>query len=415
MIPFAAINNDSFALKFMVNRDERIVTKIVGWSMPEGSLNGYFHVVNTYETHRRFCVFRVENNEEIQMHRRDFLKHGMAATALAGGTQSLLLVGANSVGDSTARSLSISIRLSDDRAMICLGDRRLADYYAYSSLKSALRKSPCFAFMAGPATGQSLVSAIPQPWRQTSGVSFTCDRVACGDVNQDAHFGCGPRRLVMIASQGLSLGTCTTTSVEFYDHCSWYQPNQYPILSDRRRYRLSLISETAYMLDCEYQLTPQTDLAVQPSGQSLFSLCAANDLAVSGGGQILNSKGQRFVHEISGGQANWLTFFGKRKQPTAERDTQPGVVEGIAVLSPDNAIAGCRWLAREYGLLVPNSLHYLDTTWQLRQGKTYRFVYRIVAYSGPPDPVMLHRLGGGKEKGMSEKGMSEKEAADIRV
>ena len=312
------------------------------------------------------------------MQRREFLKHGIAATALGGISQSFLFAGTNSIGNSAVTSLSI--QLSDDLAMICYGDRILTDYSA-----SILRKSPCFASIAGPVTGRSLISAVPQPWRQTSGVSFACDRVICGDANIDVHFGYGPRQLGQIVSQELMPGTCTATTAEFFNYCEWQRPDHRPIISDVRRFRLSLISETAYMLDCEYTLMPLTNLTVRPSGQSFFSLRAADDLAVSGGGHILNSlntKRQQIMRDSSAGQAGWYSFFGKRGVP----------VEGIAVLSPFDAVSDSRWLTRDYGLLVPNSLHFRDSAWQLRKGETYQFAHRIVAYSGQPDRGMLNRL-----------------------
>ncbi|MCL2118257.1 MAG: PmoA family protein [Planctomycetaceae bacterium] len=334
------------------------------------------------------------------MNRRDFLKHGLAVSTLAGMSRNFLFAGANSSRDSVG--IPLTINLSDDHAMICQGERVLVDYLAddatCSSLTSGLQKSPCFIAIAGPATGRSLISAIPQPWRQASGVSFACDRVLRDKDKTELHFGYGPGDSGRISSMGLQPGNCTATSVEFHDQCYWYKPGWLPFIGDKRRFRLSLISEAAYILDCEYILTPRMNLTVQPSGQSLFSLCAADDLAVSrreqpgGGGRLLNSHGQQHMHPTSGSRPNWYTFFGQRAVAQNQADNKLGPVEGIAVLSSPNAVTGCRWLTRDYGLLVPNSLHYLDSAFQLHEGETYRFAYRIVAYSGLPDPAMLNRL-----------------------
>ena len=332
------------------------------------------------------------------MNRRDFFKHGLAVSTLAGVPRNFLFVRANSTRDSVA--IPLAMHLSDDRVTIFQGDRALVDYLAnddtYHSLTSCLRKSPCFISIAGPATGRSLISTVPQPWRQSSGVSFACDRVLRDKDTTEFHFGCGPGNSGMISSIGLQLGDCSATSVEFHDQNYWYKPGRLPLISDKRRFRFTLMSETVYTLDCEYALTPLTDLLVRPTGQSFFSLRVSDDLAISGGGKLLNALGQQVVPATSDKQPNWFTFFGKRavvqNQPIIKPGTEGTPVEGIAVLSPANAVTGCRWLTRDFGLLVPNSLHYHDTAMQLRRGKTYRFAYRIVAYSGQPDISLLNRL-----------------------
>ena len=315
------------------------------------------------------------------MKRRDFLQHGIAAATLIGMSPKLLFASADTAGNAVVTPLSISH--SNNRVMICQGDRVLTEYGT-----SPMQKSPCFTYMAGPATGRSLISAIPQPWRQTTGLSFACDRISCDDTMMESHFGCGPRQLGQIVSRDLSLGICTETTAEFRNFCEWQRPGYRPIIADERCFRLSLISETAYTLDCEYTLTPLTNLTVRPSGQSFFSLRMADDLAVSGGGQqlhSLNTTSQLQTRVTTDDNANWLTYFNKRGD----------MVEGIAVIRPDNTAGvapGSRWLTRDYGLLVPNSFHFRDTAWQLRKWETYHFAYRIVAYSGPPDTRMINRF-----------------------
>lgn len=230
------------------------------------------------------------------------------------------------------------------------------------------QKYPYFYPFVGPASGASLTTESGDPYPHHRSVIFACDRVNRGNYWQQ-----GIDR-GQIVSRGPRIESSEAKRVVIADECMWQVPGDQPDLTDQRRYTITAPSEGLRLLDADITLTARRDVQVRRTNHSFFAVRAAPDLAVTGGGTLVNSAGDRGEQDTFGKKAAWCDFSAQRG----------GVVEGIALLDhPDNPWWPCTWFTRDYGFMSPTPFQWLDEDgWRLASGELIRLRYRIVAHVG---------------------------------
>ncbi|MDR1479228.1 MAG: PmoA family protein [Planctomycetaceae bacterium] len=272
------------------------------------------------------------------------------------------------------------------------GDNR-ADYltaYIYDSPKStawirwknaaltcyraeALQKYPYFYPLNSLKSGLSLTSETGQPWPHHRSVFFGADK-----VNGRNYWQNNPDK-ERIVSKKLGLGEVTAKSAELLNECEWTPTGSEPIIADKRRFLLTILDEETYTLDCYFELTALTEVKIKPSNHGLFGVRTTEDIAVVGGGTLVNSEGQERQEKTHGKPAKWMASYGKRYG----RDD--GLIEGLAILAPPFEREPFKqgfWFTRDYGNFSPMPLNFMKSDIVLPEGDVLKLAYRIVAFTG---------------------------------
>lgn len=232
-------------------------------------------------------------------------------------------------------------------------------------------KYPYFYPVIGPRSGRTLTVHQTEPYPHHSSIFFGCDRVNGGNYWQE-----GPER-GRIVSQGVRLIRDRGERIEFEQECLWERPGAEAPFEDRRRVVLSAPEPQVRCLDFEVRLTALAPVKIEKTNHALFAVRVAPDLAVSGGGRLLNARGQR-------GEAG--TF----QQPAAwavcgvERPEGP---ESVGLLShPANRWYPEPWFTRDYGFMSPTPLNWLGAEGlRFAPGETLRLRYRVVVAAVAPE------------------------------
>ncbi len=269
--------------------------------------------------------------------------------------------------------------IDDHQAWFRRSNTALTSYRAHTT-----QKYPYFFPIAGPKTGLSLTSETGLPWPHHRSLFFGCDRVNGGNYWQT------PIANGQIVSQGIKLGNVDETSGELNDRCLWSKPGQDPIIEDTRAFKLQLLPNGNYYIDCKFDLKMLTDVSFENTNHALFAIRCSQDICVNNGGTLLNSEGQTTEANTLGKPARWCTFYGKREGIT------PETVEGIAMLLhkdvPHPAFKDCPWFTRDYGNISPMPHLWFKEPLKLAKDETLRFQYRVVAYAGTPREADLNGL-----------------------
>ena len=264
----------------------------------------------------------------------------------------------------------------DERLLVFRDHKLMLDYRFHAEQPS------CFGRLAGPVSGLPLTSTDELPWNHGPSMFFSCDHV------NGKTFRHAPQSHGKITTLDIALKSCTQDAVEFTHSCQWMDGKNRPIMKDDRCFLIRFPMEGLYTIDCSFTMTPLVDVVMNPAGHSFLGLKTANDIAPDGGGKLRNSSGQEGMKNTFGQNAKWCTCFGSR------RGMQNRQVEGIAILIPNTMQEPfgkqSRWLTRDYGLLVPNSLHFLNKPCPRQQGEALTLQYRVVAYSGQPNDDLLN-------------------------
>lgn len=246
------------------------------------------------------------------------------------------------------------------------------------------QKYPYFYPVAGPKTGLSLTSETGLPWPHHRSLFFACDKVNGGNYWQaDIPKG-------QILSQGIKLGTITETTGELSDLCLWSIPGKDPIIEDKRHFKINLMENGNYYMDCQFDLKMLTDVTFEKTNHALFAIRCAQDICVTNGGTLLNSEGQTTEKDTLGKPARWCTFYGKRA------GFSPETVEGIALLMhtdvPHPAFKDCPWFTRDYGNISPMPHLWFEKPMKMAKDETLQFKYRVYAYAGTPQEANVEGL-----------------------
>ena len=294
--------------------------------------------------------------------RRDFVKLSVSALGVptAGGLMQSRCSAAEAVGD------KLTAYQVGPHVWVRWNNHLLTGYRAHPT-----QKYPYFYPLSGPLSGVSLTSETSLPYPHHRSLLFACDRVNGGNYWQ-GDFAAG-----QIFSDGPTLGEATPNSVEIIDHCQWHKPDQPTVMTDDRKFTVSVAGERLRLIDAAIKLTAVEDISVTKTNHSLFSIRAAADIAPVGGGTLLNSEGDSGEKATFGKPADWCTYFGPRKVAGEQ------IVEGIALMNhPDNPFEDCPWFTRDYGFISPTPFNFLEEPWTLPAGKSVELKYRVVMYAG---------------------------------
>jgi hypothetical protein len=255
------------------------------------------------------------------------------------------------------------------------GQRALLTYRAHPT-----QKYPYVFPIAGPISGLPLTSETGVPWPHHRSVFFGCDHV------NGHNFWQGPIGQGQIISTGLKLGAVDKAAVTFVDTCEWRVPGQEPVLADQRSWQIAIASPRLWTLAVSIKLVARQAVQVAKTNHSLFSVRAAADLTPTGGGVLINSKGQSGEKATFGQPADWCDFHGRRGPD--------GPVEGIALFDhPKNPWSPSPWFTRDYGFMSPTKFFWLGSDgWRLEPGQSVTLRYCVVAHAGDPKDAALDRL-----------------------
>jgi hypothetical protein len=254
------------------------------------------------------------------------------------------------------------------------------------------QKYPFFYPVAGPKSGLSLTSESARPWPHHRSVFFGADNVNDGNYWQ-GELGKG-----QIISQGPSFAKdekgnykISDNRIEIVDKCLWKKPNESPIIEDNRQFVIRLIDDKRYAIDATITLTTLADKVVfGKTNHGLFGIRCAHDISVTGGGKLISSNGDVGEKATLGKPANWMAFYGKRKN--AE------ITEGIAVFCPSKAphpkFENCKWFTRDYGNCSPFPMNFFakNENITLTKNEILKLKYAIIAFTGNPEEAELNKL-----------------------
>ena len=305
--------------------------------------------------------------------RRDVLKISVAALAapMARGLSPLRASAAEAVVGENLTAYQMG-----PHVWVRWNNHLLTSYRAHHS-----QKYPYFYPLTGPLSGVSLTSESSLPYPHHRSLLFACDHVNGGNYWQ-GDFAAG-----QIFSDGPALGEATPNSVEIIDRCRWHKPDQPTVMTDDRKFTVSVPSERLRLIDAAIKLTAVEEIVVSQTNHSLFAIRAAVDIAPDGGGTLLNSEGKSGQSETCGKPADWCTYFGARKAAGGR------VVEGIALMNhPENPFEDCPWVTRDYGFISPTPLNYITEPWKLAAGESVELKYRVVMYAGNAEEAGLAEI-----------------------
>ena len=249
------------------------------------------------------------------------------------------------------------------------------------------QKYPYIYPLAGPRSMVSVVSESAMPWPHHRGMFCVgLDRVNGGNYWQQT------RNDGQILSQGLNVESAEASKIVWTDSALWKKPDQDPIMSDVRKYTIDWRSDDYYVVDFEYAMTPLTEVTVQHTNHGFFGVRVSPELAPNGGGNLVNSNGQKGQAETEGKAANWVAYYGARRFNTS-------LTEGVAVMcAPESDWADwpfegpCPWFTRDYGNISPQPFNYLPGPFVFQKDKAYKMNWRTVVFAGTPADVDLNGL-----------------------
>jgi hypothetical protein len=247
-------------------------------------------------------------------------------------------------------------------------NRMVTGYRAHRS-----QKLPYLFPLTGPASGLPLTSESALPYPHHRSAWFGCDRVNGGNYWQE-----GLDR-GQILSNGPRWGTRTETSAEILDTCEWRRPGGPVVMTDQRRITVRIQGPQYHSIDWDLTWTAVEAVTIPQTNHSLFAVRAAPELTPTGGGTLVNAEGATGEKGTYGHNSKWCAFHGTRPG---------GVTEGIALLDhPQNPWSPCPWFTRDYGFMSPTPLYFGQSPWTLAAGAAVRLRYRLVLFSGSPEPL----------------------------
>lgn len=162
----------------------------------------------------------------------------------------------------------------------------------------------------------------------------------------------------------------------------WKSPQGEPLLTEEQRWHL-VDDDASYALDLEWRVTAVIDLTF---GQYPYGgLFLRMPYRPEQDGTVQNSEGHRGAHETEGQRARWVAV----SMPIAERP--PASPEaGVAIMDhPANPEHPVPWrLDNQLGIGPSRSI---VGAWHLTASETSLSRYRVLAFCGPIDAVLIER------------------------
>jgi hypothetical protein len=266
-------------------------------------------------------------------------------------------------------SLPVRAEVAPDRFRIFAGDQLFTEYFW-----SDATKYPYFFPVNGPASGRSVTTHRTEPYPHHSSLFFGCDRVNGGNFWQE---GLERGRIVPLESK---LVEANGQRVVIEQTCRWQRLAAEAPFEDRRRITVTAPSASRRVIDFDVKLTALTDVKIEKTNHSLFAARMAPDLAVAGGGTLINAAGDSGEKATLSKPSDWMDARGPRGEAT----------EGLAIFShPKNRWSPSPWFTRDYGFFSPTPLNWLEDGVRLAKGDTLRLLYRVVVHSDGPTREQL--------------------------
>ena len=262
-----------------------------------------------------------------------------------------------------AHASPVAASLEKDQIVITVGGKLFTAYkYAES------QKYPYFWPVNGPATGASVTTETSEPYPHHHSLFFGCDKVNGGNYWQEGN------ERGQILSQGPKIVEVQGERVIFTDECLWRQPGQNPIMRDSRRVTVAAPDDMRRFIDFEISMEPLTDIRIEKTNHSLFSVRVMPELGVASGGTLINAEGESAEKGTFGARSAWCDYSGTRN----------GVTEGLAIFqNPNNRWYPAPWFTRDYGFFSPTPMYWLEgDVLKLAKGETLALRYRVVVHSG---------------------------------
>ena len=237
-------------------------------------------------------------------------------------------------------------------------------------------KYPFFFPVNGPS-GASVTSMRNGQYPHHSSLFFGCDKVNGGNYWQD-NLASG-----QILSTGPVIEQAAGPEVVITDTCLWKRPGAEPPLRDTRRITISAPDATLRQIDFEITLEALSDVTIEKTNHSLFSVRMDPDLTPAFGGTMINAAGRSGETATFGQPSEWMACFGPRGA---------GPTEGIAIFQhPGNRGAPAPWFTRDYGFMSPTPMYWPadDSATRIARGETWRLRYRVLVFTGEPSRLDL--------------------------
>lgn len=236
---------------------------------------------------------------------------------------------------------------------------------------SEYEKYPFFYPVNGPSNA-SVTSMRNGNYPHHSSLFFGCDKVNGGNYWQD-----GLERGQIVALQTEIIETGGDKAV-IENQCIWTRPGAESPIKDKRRITVTKPSDDKFFLDFEVTMEMLIDVTINKTNHSFFSGRMDPDLAVIGGGKMVNAQGnqgEKGDDGTFGKRSGWMDCNGKRM----------GKREGMAILQhPSNDWYPSPWFTRDYGFFSPTPMYWPDNNGktELKKGDKIHLRYRVIVHTG---------------------------------
>jgi len=240
-------------------------------------------------------------------------------------------------------------------------------------------KYPYFFPVNGPVSGSGMTTMRDGLWPHHSSLFFGCDLVNGGNYWQD-----GLKR-GRIVSLGVLITENNGPCAIVENDCIWKRPDAAAPIMDHRRITVSNPSKDIFFIDFDVVLEMLTDVVIQKTNHSLFSVRIAPDLSPEQGGIMVNAEGRTGEKGTFGQSSPWIDCSNSRKTNK----------EGIAVFQhPSNEWFPSPWFTRDYGFISPTPFYWPenDIATELQKGETISLRYRVVVHSGDAETAKIDCL-----------------------
>ncbi len=243
-------------------------------------------------------------------------------------------------------------------------------------------KYPFFFPVNGPS-GISVTSMRNNPYPHHSSLFFTCDRVNGGNYWQE---GLERGQIKSLRAEILESGE---NRVVIENECIWWRPGAPSPVRDIRHITITAPQADLFQIDFAITMDMLMDVTIEKTNHSLFSARVAHDIAVAGGGTMINAGGEVGETETFGKRSPWMDYSGTRN----------GKTEGIAIMQhPSNPWYPAPWFTRDYGFISPTPMYWPedDKATRFKKGESLKLRYRVVVHSGEVDIEELFGEYGGE-------------------
>lgn len=244
-----------------------------------------------------------------------------------------------------------------------------------SYILSDFEKYPFFFPVNGPSKA-SVTSMRNANYPHHSSLFFGCDKVNGGNYWQE-----GLERGQIISLRADILETGGETAV-VENECIWRRPGADAPIKDKRKISVSVPSPGKLQIDFDITMEMLMDVTIDKTNHSLFSGRMDPDLAVTGGGIMVNAEGETGEKGTFGKQSAWIDYYGDRM----------GKREGMAILQhPTNKWFPAPWFTRDYGFFSPTPMYWPENgkNTVLKKGEQIKLRYRVLVHTGDHEEAKI--------------------------